>query len=100
MDQSPQESDGSDDENMEGEEHDHSAEGDSESAEAAGVDTSDYIAVDVNVNALIDISTNWIGSPLLSSGANGAGENLLLFLLMMPYVDEGWGIHDAVLVST
>lgn len=27
----------------------------------------------------------------------GGGQNFLLFLLSMPYVDEAWGIHDAVM---
>ena len=63
-------------------------------------DTCDYFNVYVNHIGLIKVA-QWITAlfdlPRKSIFNDGNGENLLMLLLSMTYVDEAWGIHDAVL---
>lgn len=73
-----------------------------ESTENTVYGKSDYFTVFVDSSVLLDLSE------MMSATLHGTtdketlirgrdGENCLLFLLAMPYVDEAWGIHDAVL---
>jgi hypothetical protein len=63
---------------------------------------SDYFTVFVDTLALMNLS-NMISATLHGTSdeetliCGRGGENCLLFLLAMPYVDEAWGIHDAAL---
>jgi hypothetical protein len=63
---------------------------------------SDYFTVFVDTLALMNLS-NMISATLHGTSdeetliCGRVGENCLLFLLAMPYVDEAWGIHDAAL---
>ena len=63
-------------------------------------DTCDYYNVYVNHSGLIKVS-QWMTALFNLSRKsifnNGNGENLLVFLLSITYVDEAWGIHDGVL---
>lgn len=75
-----------------------------ESTENTNYDKSDYFTVYVDPSALTNlsdmISTTLHGTSDEETIISGReGENCLLFLLAMPYVDEAWGIHDAVLDS-
>ena len=63
---------------------------------------SDYYCVFVDKEALVQTSKVVCSSVcgLLEEQSTlcaGEGQNFLLFLLSMPYVDEAWGIHDAVM---
>lgn len=75
---------------------------DAEDADDITHNKSDYFSVYVDTAALIDlggaISNSLCGAAEEQSVlSERGGENCLLFLLAMPYVDEAWGIHDAVL---
>ena len=63
---------------------------------------SDYYCVYVDKGALVDTAKLVCESVcgLLEEQSTlcaGGGQNFLLLLLSMPYVDEAWGIHDAVM---
>ena len=63
---------------------------------------SDYYCVFVDKGALVDTAKLVCGSVCglreeQSTLCAGGGQNFLLFLLSMPYVDEAWGIHDALM---
>ena len=65
-------------------------------------DTTDYVRVHVDEEYVVAVG-DWIIKTILRRekedtiiGSNG-GENFLLFLLSLPYVDEAWGIHDSVM---